>query len=419
MSENDGGAIGPSDESVRAMQAFLRLTDRDGDALRESREAFANIAPDLIVEFYEHLNAQPASARFLQDPALVAQLKNVQLGHFVEFFSGDYNAEYFRKRLDVGRSHERIGLEPQWAIGAYNVLLQLALTRLSRDLGTPLPDVLLSLIKVFLLDAALSVQAYHVAAVERLQRRNAELERALQLYYETELKAEEFARLAGHEIRNSLNAIANACDEVAEDFADRIPREAADTLKSATERSWQLVDVVEQILAAPDIGGTPQWVEATEIINMVRDRVPLHTDGKAVQLQTFDAPVRVWAEPVGLREVFSNLVANAIHHLDKPHGTVKVEHEVQSSEHVFAVTDNGPGIPAEFHQQVFQPFYRGEAADERAGKGLGLHFVRTIVERHGGRVWMESEPGSGSRFSFSLPREPRIQADWKEAGGAK
>eukprot|EP00913_Durusdinium_trenchii_P005617 g5235.t1 len=300
MAEPAGKDLELSETDVRDMQSFARLSEVDRDQLNSLRSEFAAIATDVIANFYDHLSAHPQVTGFLRDPAIVARLKRLQLTHLSEFFGGDYGVDYCRRRLQVGQSHDWIGLEPQQAIGAYNVLLQLCCEHLSPLLGGQLHPAFLSLAKILLFDAGLTIQAYHAASVQRLHRRNDDLERALRLYHETELKANGFARLAGHEIRNSLNAIANACDEVAEDYQGELPTGAADTVKAASERAWQLVDIVEQILSSPEVGGNPQWVEATAIIDEIRARIPLHADEKVVELYSFDSPVRVWAEPVAL-----------------------------------------------------------------------------------------------------------------------
>lgn len=417
MNGVDANGFQVATETISALKAFCSLTESDGESLAALRETVEEIAPDVIDGFYEHLNAHTESSRFLRDPELVVRLKNLQFVHLLEFFSGQYDVGYIQKRLHVGRIHEQIGLEPHTTIGAYNILIQQFARHLPKALGESIPDWFISVAKILLLDVALTVQAYHSASIQRLQRRNAELEQALRMYHETELKAENYARLAGHEIRSSLHAIANACDEVAEDYGDDVPQEVSETMAIASQRCWNLVQVVEQILSAPETSGRPQWVQANDVVQEVRNRVPLHLEGKSVRLESFDTPVRVWANPIGLREVFSNLVANAIHHLHKPEGRVVIEHNDSGDNHLFCVADDGPGIPLELQQQIFQPFIRGTATSEKSGKGLGLYFVRQIIDQHRGQVWVDSAPGGGSRFSFSLPKEPLLKADLNNAGG--
>jgi len=74
---------------------------------------------------------------------------------------------------------------------------------------------------------------------------------------------------------------------------------------------------------------------------------------------------------------------------------------------LFSVADNGPGIPANVRERLFEPFVRGPLQPGRPqGTGLGLYFVRTVIEQGGGRIWVDSEPGQGSRFWFTVPRLP-------------
>jgi signal transduction histidine kinase len=313
---------------------------------------------------------------------------------------------YFETRLRVGEVHERLGVKPTWYLGAYNLYVQTCFPRLAEGLGETVPAELLALIKMIFLDVGLALDTYFAEATERLRRRNEQLDRALQMYLQTEIKAQQYAKLAGHEIRGALNAVANACEEVVEDYRDKIPAEVGNLLESARERLWQLSSVVDGILSAPDQAGRATWIDTAALLKEVAGRVNLYAHGRPVSLSLPAAGVKVWADPVGLREVFANLVSNAFRHIDKPEGRVSVEYRETAAEHNFTVADNGPGIPAGLEQQIFQPFFRIPGASRPEGRGLGLYFVRRIVEQHGGKAWVESVPGQGSRFSFSLPKHP-------------
>jgi len=103
-----------------------------------------------------------------------------------------------------------------------------------------------------------------------------------------------------------------------------------------------------------------------------------------------------------LLRALRNLVTNALKH-GRPGGRVRVEASGSEREVEVAVTDDGPGIPPEELPRVFDRFYRGSNAKPE-GVGLGLAIAKSIVEAHGGRIWVESSPGKGSRFAFSVPR---------------
>jgi signal transduction histidine kinase len=109
-----------------------------------------------------------------------------------------------------------------------------------------------------------------------------------------------------------------------------------------------------------------------------------------------------------MTEVFHNLISNALKYNDKPHPDVEVgceekaDHPTGQAEYVIHVRDNGMGIKQEYFEKIFQIFQRLQRDDE--GTGIGLTIVKRVVEWHGGRIWVESEVGSGTTFYFTLPK---------------
>lgn len=399
---------GLDDEQRQARKDFLGVSEADLARLRRLQDCFARIASEFADSFYRHLLASSETAPFFTDPELVERLKLAQMQYFRDLLSGDSGQEYFEKRLRVGEVHQRLGVKPAWYLGAYNHYVQTCFPRFAQELGGSLPVELLALVKLIFLDVGLALETYFAEATEQLRRRNDQLERALQMYFQTEVKAQQYAKLAGHEIRGTLNAVANVCEEVVEDFGDRIPEDVGSLLRSAHERLWQLAKVVDGILSAPEQAGQPAWIGTGELLKEVAGRMNLYSPDRPVELTVPTAGVTVWADPVALREVFANLVSNAVRHLDKQRGCVGIVHQETADSHIFTVSDNGPGIPVELQQHIFQPFFRIPGAMQPEGRGLGLYFVRRLIEQHGGQVWVESVVGEGSRFSFSLPKNPRV-----------
>lgn len=392
----------------RARKAYLGISEQDERALARVQHQFAEFAPKLAEGFYRHLLAHAETARFLQDPELLERLKQEQMGYFSELLGGVYDDAYFERRLRVGEAHNVVGLAPTWYLGAFNQYLQLMLPFVAEQTGGKTTPEVLALLKVIFLDIGLALETYFAEAMDRLRQRNHELEQALQMYWQAELKAKQYAKLAGHEIRGSLNAIAAACETAAEDLEDN-PQDVGELLESAHARCLKTARVVDSILSEPDYAGQPRWVDARELIREVVSRMDLYSVQRKVEFTLPEQPVRVWADPIGLREVFANLISNAAQNLDKDPGNISVVYRHEGDEQVFCVADNGPGIPKHLHDRVFQPFVRGSKGSAHQGKGLGLHFVCAIVAQHGGRVWVESVPGDGSRFYFSLPSEPAPQ----------
>jgi signal transduction histidine kinase len=104
-----------------------------------------------------------------------------------------------------------------------------------------------------------------------------------------------------------------------------------------------------------------------------------------------------------LEQIFQNLIGNAIRYRSEHPPRISVTAERRGGEWLFSVQDNGIGIEAQYRQQIFEPFKRLHSAQQHAGTGLGLAICQRVVERCGGRIWVESEPGKGSTFYFTIP----------------
>jgi light-regulated signal transduction histidine kinase (bacteriophytochrome) len=114
----------------------------------------------------------------------------------------------------------------------------------------------------------------------------------------------------------------------------------------------------------------------------------------------------VWADSVQLEALFQNLVSNAVKFRGERAPQISITAEKLEDSWRFAVRDNGIGIQPEFHDRVFEIFKRLQTSDEYDGTGIGLAICKRIVERFGGQIWVESQPGVGSIFYFTLPRPP-------------
>jgi signal transduction histidine kinase len=112
----------------------------------------------------------------------------------------------------------------------------------------------------------------------------------------------------------------------------------------------------------------------------------------------------VSGDPDRLMEVFENLLHNALYYRGPAPPLIHIAAERRAEEWLFAVRDNGPGVEAADLESIFQPFVRLHGK-RREGPGLGLAICRVIVERHGGRIWAESQAGAGAAFLFTLPAD--------------
>jgi signal transduction histidine kinase len=395
----------------RRRRDFLGLTEADADNVRRLRAAFAGFGREFAERFYRHLLANPQTARFLSDPVQLEQLKRLQATYFAELLEGAFHDAYFEGRLRVGQAHQRIGLDPIWYLGTYNQYVQLTFPVFARAFGNDLEEVLpllLSLMKVIFLDIGLALQTYFEEAMRQLRHHNEELQRALELYWQSQRREEQFRKLISHEVRGGLAAMITSLEDLLDVARARLDPADAAELESVSKRCWSLSNLLRETLVAPEgSGGGPSWVDTAALLEGLAARFALYAEGRSVRLHLPELPPRVWADPLRLREVFANLLSNAVRYLDKESGRVEITWRPDGDAYAFCVADNGPGIPPAVRERLFQPFVRGPAAQGRPeGTGLGLYFVRTVVEQGGGRVWVESTAGQGSRFWFTVPSRP-------------
>ena len=118
---------------------------------------------------------------------------------------------------------------------------------------------------------------------------------------------------------------------------------------------------------------------------------------------TFDNLPRVWADRPLIAQVFQNLIGNAIKFRGKAVPEIKVRAEATGAHRSFSFSDNGIGIAPEYAENIFVVFQRLHARTEYPGNGIGLAICKKIIERYGGRIWVEGQVGKGSTFKFTLP----------------
>ena len=223
---------------------------------------------------------------------------------------------------------------------------------------------------------------------------------------------DEFVSVVSHELRTPLTAVRGALGLLATDAyaaqPDRARRLLEITVKN-TDRLTQLInDILEsQRLEACEVGLQRKRCLASELMMQAADLMRPMAETAGVYLETASQPAPLLADPDAILQVLTNLLSNAIKY--SPAGsTVRMAAEQGHEVAVFRVRDEGQGVPEENLESIFERFHPVDATDarRRGGTGLGLFICRKIVQRHGGRIWAESQLGRGSTFAFTLPLEP-------------
>ncbi|TNE85703.1 MAG: response regulator [Deltaproteobacteria bacterium] len=284
---------------------------------------------------------------------------------------------------------------------------------------------------------ALLFGAALVAALVAEQRRRRELDRwqvglesALIEVQQARERAEAADRLKtrmlanmSHELRSPLTAVSGMIDLT----VDLVDGRAAEQLEVAGRAAGHLARLVDDLLDLSRLqaGAVKIQAEPVALRTLLHDLVRLYetrVDAEhvrfAIEVDERVPPV-VRTDPVRLRQLLEGLLTNAIRYA--PHGTVTLGLAQQKGRLRFTVADEGPGIPEEEHERIFQPFIQGSGrVDARVGTGLGLAIAREVVLAMGGRIGVDSRPGAGATFWFELPdlggtETPSVREFWPDA----
>jgi signal transduction histidine kinase len=296
-----------------------------------------------------------------------------------------------------------VGLEPQWFLGAYNQYIQHCFGYFAALPGQELGQYVagtLSLLKLIVLDIGLALDAYFASSTEQLRK-------ALELYEQSNTELREFAHLVSHDLKTPLATVAGLCEEFLDEFGKQVPDEGRRLVDAARSRTMKMKGMIDELLAMSETAAQPAQrarVSTRSLVDEVLDRVRLEIGERPIRIDVPDQMPEIDFHPGRFREVLYQLLSNAVKFMDKESGEIRVNVEEVGHEHVFCVADNGSGISQVDQQKIFAPFQRLPQHRNRPGSGLGLYFVRRIIEERGGRVWVESRVGQGSRFYIAIPR---------------
>ena len=215
---------------------------------------------------------------------------------------------------------------------------------------------------------------------------------------------QQLAYVAAHDLQEPLRMVASYVELVAERYKGRLDEKADKYINYAVEgadRMKALVDALRGFLVLTTQARPFEPVDAAaSILGALANLHQVIEEREAVV--THDPLPSIKGDPAQMVQLFQNLIGNALKFCD---GTprVHVAAERTGEEWVFSVRDNGIGIAPEHHERIFQIFQRLHGRDKYPGTGMGLAICKKVVERHGGRIWVESRPGQGSTFFFTLP----------------
>jgi PAS domain S-box-containing protein len=233
---------------------------------------------------------------------------------------------------------------------------------------------------------------------QRVVERTSQLEAA-----NKELEA--FSYSVSHDLRAPLRAIDGFSQAVLEDFSELMPEDGQRYLKIIRDGAQKMGNLIDDLLTFSRLSRLPlhrQPVDTARLVRSVLDELMIQESGREIDLRIGRLPVSA-ADPALLRQVWINLISNALKYTRKRERTeIEIEYEARPDGVVFFIRDNGTGFDMRFADKLFGVFQRLHRAEEYEGTGVGLAIVQRVIHRHHGQVWAEAAVDHGATFYFSL-----------------
>jgi PAS domain S-box-containing protein len=255
---------------------------------------------------------------------------------------------------------------------------------------------------------ALAVGIARVRADAAIRARAEELSRMAAALQRSNRDLDQFAYVASHDLKAPLRGIGNLSQWIEEDLGEAVPESSREHLRLLRSRVQRMEALIDGILAYSRAARASGERETVATGRVLREVVDLVAPPASVEIAIPPDLPTLTTHRLPLQQVFMNLITNAVKYAATARPDVRVVVSCRDANGVpeFAVSDNGPGIDAAFHEKIWGIFQTLQPRDEVEGTGIGLALVKKIVESRGGRVWVESSVGQGATFRFTWPEAP-------------
>jgi signal transduction histidine kinase len=263
--------------------------------------------------------------------------------------------------------------------------------------------------------AAIAIDNARLFSMAEQERRR--LEAARQVLQRSNEELRQFAYIASHDLQEPLRTVASFTQLLVSRYGQQVDPETAEFVGFIVDGVERMSSLIHDLLQYSSTGASktlptePTSAEGALAEVLFALSASIQASGAAV---TYDRLPKVWMESRSLITLLQNLIGNAIKYRGQQPPCIHVSAEPSGADWRFSVRDNGIGIAPEYRERIFGIFKRLHGK-EIPGTGIGLAICQRIVQWHGGEIWVESEPGSGSAFFFTLPQEPqRMQREMAE-----
>jgi light-regulated signal transduction histidine kinase (bacteriophytochrome) len=256
---------------------------------------------------------------------------------------------------------------------------------------------------------------------QRVIMRTADLAKADETLERSNIELQQFAYFASHDLQSPLRSIGGFVQLLQMEYQEKLDDQGRDYIRRTVQSIAQMQALIRDLLAYSRVESRSRPFVPVRLGDVFHDSSTLleaSIRDSGGQVTCGELPA-VLGDRSQLAQLMLNLIGNGLkyHGAEPPHVHVSAELGPKENEWIISVRDNGIGIEPKYFERVFEIFKRLHDQREYPGTGIGLAVCRRVVERHGGAIWVESEPGRGSNFRFSIPTDATRRMSKTETGG--
>lgn len=420
-------------EEIEAKKVYLDFTESDLKALLSLKPIIEENLESLVNGFYLKLLRLDDTRRFFKDEATVERLKLAQRRYLISLVSGSYDEEYFLSRVKIGQVHHLIRLTPCLYLGAYSLYQRMIFPLIFKAFGSDYEKIqkaILALEKIINLDMQLAINAYSEAYNEELTLLNQGLEvakrdlegqvakRTQELAAKNEeltmmnSELEAFVYTISHDLKAPVVTMTGFSSLLLERYSDCLDEKGRDYLNRIHKNVKRMDRLIHDLLKLSRISyETHEYskVDFQQIVHEASDTLQQKISDSGIEIILRPPLPNIFCEETRLTEVMVNLLDNAIKFRGN-NSNPRVEISAQEKEdyYEFCVRDNGIGIEPEYSTKAFELFQSHHESCQEESTGVGLSIVKRIIEKHQGKVWLESKKGEGASVFFTLPKWKQV-----------
>jgi signal transduction histidine kinase len=250
-----------------------------------------------------------------------------------------------------------------------------------------------------------NVRQLNAGLEQRIAERTAELDERAKDLARSNSELQQFAYVASHDLQEPLRMVASFTQLLAKRYSDKLDDDARDFINYAVDGATRMQTLISDLLSYSRVGTQGKALQQTrcdDALDHALRNLKFLIEESGARITREPLPVAL-ADSIQMSQLFQNLIANAIKFRGKDAPKVRISAARNSGTWTISVRDNGIGIHPEYADRIFVIFQRLHTKAEYPGTGIGLAVCKKIVERHGGRIWVEPNPDEGSTFYFTLP----------------